>query len=165
MNHNLCHIHSNLLPINGRRTTFKMVSSKRQSQLIGLTTNDIKNFYSWSWIFSYLCTQWAAVMTMRGSQLRRRAPHPSQELSDLRMATCSGWVLHWSMIWHGENTCHGISFSRATSPPTTLNGSLPFFTILGFVSFCFFFNLLVSDHPLLPQFTALASLWVLKKHW
>ena len=47
-------------------------------------------------------TQWAAVRTMAGWQLRRVALQPCQP----------------SLLRNME-TCHGNSFSRATSPPTT----------------------------------------------
>ena len=67
-------------------------------------------------------TQWAAVITISGSQLKRSAPHPAQTPLPCRIATC-----------------HGSSFSRTASPPTTLSA--------------FFFNI----PPNLPQFVAFFS--------
>ena len=53
-----------------------------------------------------LVTQWAAVMTMTGSQLRRIALQPRQ-----------------LPFWFRRATCHGISFSRTGTPPTILSSS------------------------------------------
>ena len=135
MNYNLCHIHPNLMFIKRIRTFSKMMSSKGKSQLMWLATKSMLSRDVVSIKLSYCCTQWAAVIIMRGSQLSRRAPHPSQELSDLRMATWSSWVLRIViMMWRYNLPWNLIFLSNIST-----NNSERIFSILNNSSLSFLF--------------------------
>ena len=156
MNNNLLNIHPNLVRTKCRWIFLQNVRTKCKSDVFWVPTIFVDIVTGFKPTKHYFCTQWAAVITITGSQLRRRAPQPSQELSALRMATFNQNKFICNYL-RSKYTCHGISLLEVVLPPTTRNGFPPFFTIRPFLKPTFLISLTIFL-PRLPHLSVFSNL-------